>query len=376
MNELVRSYREYYREQTPRSVDALFDAMLDYDYSSYHEDMSRVLAMWREARRTGDAVRLSSNGSTTGTPRAFDFSPHFRLWRFKVEPFLRGMESKTIMVVAQLGFGALPRFGVSEDPGSSQKHFDAVGNWFKGEDLESLFGFVEEASRTHGPVNLYAMPDVWTCLVTNPHFVGLAGEHGRSIRAFVNGDFDAHFRRVGFYVRDQMVDWGSGLNFFDCEAGTRHFLPIFHFGASHCVNLLNLHRAEGSSDDLVLFEGRPSVCRCGRPYFPARVMLHHRHLIVGRNRRPVGLAPLYQSLSARYASLQFHQDESDRVTALFTSIGDVGDDPKKIADFFGEFGLEMSFTRDKYYSIGRKRFGAWRSPSVALNDFLLPKETK
>ena len=376
MTDLVRYYREYYREQTPRSVDSLFGAMLDYDYSSYHDDIRRVLAMWREARCMGDAIRLNSNGSTSGSRRSFCFSPHFRLWRFKLEPFLRGMENKTIMVVAQLGFGELPSFRVSEDRDSSQKHFDAVGNWFRNEDLGLLFDFVGRSHRDYGPINLYAMPDVWNCLVTNLHFVELAVGQSRSIRAFVTGDFDSNFKRVGFYVRDQMMDWGSGLNFFDCEAGTRHFLPTFHFGPSWCVNLLNIHKTGSFPDDLVLLGQEPSVCVCGRPYVTAEMRFHYRHMIVGKDGTPVDLAPLYESLSARYAGLQFHQDESDLVTAFCTLIGGAGEDLEKMSCFFGRFGLEMSFARDKYYSIGRKRFGAWRSDAVIAKDFLIPKETK
>lgn len=376
MNDLVRHYREYYREQSSKSIDSLFKAMLDYDYCSYHDDMKKVLAMWRQARCMGDAVRLKSNGSTTGVPRSFFFSPHFRLWRFKVEPFLRALDSKTIMVVAQLGFGAFPRFSACEDRDSSQKHFDVVGNWFEDEDLGRLFCFTRLLCGDHGPVNLYAMPDVWTCLVTNPHFVKLAFDHASDIRSFVTSDFDSHFKRVGFYVRDQMVDWGSGLNFFECEAGNRHFLPMFHFGVSSCVNLLNLHRVDGLSDDLVLFGGESGVCGCGRPYFPAEMRLHHRHMIVGQDGSPIDLAPLYESLSARYAGLQFHQNESGLVTAFCTSIGDAGRDLDKTACFFGRFGLEMSLVKDKYYSIGRKRFGAWRSQSVVAKDFIMPKEKK
>lgn len=323
----------------------------------------------------GDTVGLKSNGSTTGTSRIFNFAPHFLLWKFKLEPFLRGMDSKTIMIVAQLGFGSLPRFNVCEVQNSSQKHFDAVGNWFKGEDIESLFCFVEQTSRDHGAVNLYAIPDVWTCLVTNPHFVKIAEDHKQSIRAFVTGDFDPHFKRVGFYVRDQMLDWGSGLNFFDCEAGTKHFLPTFYFDAPFCANLLNLHKISGPSDDLVIFGGVPDLCVCGRPYIPVEMRLHHRHVIVAKNGTPFDMTALYKSLSSRYGSLQFHQDESDVITAFCTSIGDLGDDLEKMAAFFGDFGLEMYFARDKYYSIGRKRFGAWRSGSVETQDFLLPKET-
>lgn len=373
MSDLVRYYREYYREQTPSSIDALFGAMIDYDFSSYHEDMRRVYAMWRETKCSGQAVRLNSNGSTIGIPRKFDFAPHFRIWRHKVEPLLRGKDRKTMMVIAQLGRPDFERFRHSEVLGDPQKDIDAVGNWLCDDDLEMLFDLVVKTYDAYGPINLYAIPDIWTCLVTNPTFRRMVEENKEKISSFVNSDYDAIFKRIGIYVRDQMVDWGSGLNFFECEFGTRHFLPIFFYDRGSCFNLANLVRIRPSNDDRVVFGCSVEKCMCGRTYPLVHMQPHFRNMILDGRDGHFDLLPLHNSLNAHYANLQFHQGEDGAVRMFYVAMSDVDLDIDLVESYFRSGGLKIEFVQGKYYSIGRKKYRAWKSKSVDEQDFLLPK---
>lgn len=376
MSELVSRYKQYYREQTPESVVGLFSCMVDYDFFSYHDDMKKVYAMWRETRSKGDRSRFCSNGSTTGMPRSLYFAPNFLLWRNSLEPFLRGKELKTMMIAAQLGRPDLDPFRHSEVLKNSQKDIDVVGDWLSDKDIKKLFSLVSDMFDRYGPINLYALPDIWTCLVTNPSFRFLVEENRKKVASFVNSDYDSIFKRIGVHVRDQMIDWGTGLNFFDCEFGTRHFLPLFFWSGLGCLNLVNLVRSRPLSDDRVVFLGGPKMCSCGRPFIPTEMQLHFRNLITDSFGSSLDLIPLHNQLGAHYANLQFHQGVGGTVKMFYVAMSDLGDDLEIAEDYFASRGLKIKFVRGKYYAIGRKRYRAWKSESVDAQDFILPKRNK
>lgn len=371
MADLVRYYKEYYRNQNAKSLNDLFSCMLDYDFASYHTDIRRVFAMWKEARHMGESTTVWTNGSSTGRAKSFSFGPHFALWKDKIERFLRLREKKTLMVVFFPGAKQHAEFRVSEVVDSSQKDFDLVGDWISTDHLSRLFDFVDSLYQVNGPVNLYTVPNIWMCLVTNPFFVSLSNQNRSKINAFVTSDFDSYFKRTGIYLRDQMIDWGSGLNFFDCEFGTRHFLPTFYYDRD-CLSLINLRRTKASLDDLVEMDECRSLCSCGRFYIKSNMIFHFSNVIRDKSNNIVNIKNLLNNLFGHFANLQFHQDDKGLVSVFYSSVADfkLDLDLERIRVYFAEIGVKIHFWPDKYYVIGSKRYCSWRSSFVEPHDFL------
>jgi hypothetical protein len=372
MSYLVGLYENYLKEQTEDSVARLFEAFVAYDFSEYHSDIREMGLMRKEAEsKDQDCVVLQTNGSSNGTPSSYEFRPCFFEWVSRIEPFLRGMHSgKNIFLCSRLGNGMPPqKMMITEVFGNSKKNYETNANLLDGGQLVELFEFVEELHDKFGKVNFTAFPDVWNMLFSNPLFNELCEKNREKIGCFVNNDFEMLFTSKTIYIRDQMINWRSGLNFFTCESGHKHFLPIFNEDAG-CTSLINIAGGADDSDCVTLRPEGVLQCPCGRPRIPIEIVFHHRNCMVDRNGAPIDFSPLRDSLKGRYATFQIHQDEKDRVTVFLTPIGGYKrSDLDVVHSFFS--GLEISFEFNRYFEVGSKRYCFWRSERVESKDFKL-----
>lgn len=366
MSDLVRFYKNYYREQTPASIDSLFKAILNYDFSTYQEDMLKILRMHCETKCLNNGSKLYTNGSSSGEQRYFYFAPHFNIWQHKLEPFLRSKEHKTIMLITMLGQKCPSNFSIQEVWSSSQKDFDVSLNWASEEDIEKLFAFVNQVYEEHGKINLYSIPYIWTSFVTNSFFRNLAISNAHKIHAIVSGDSDAYFKRLDLYVRDQMIDWGTGMNFFKCANDKKHFLPIFFYNEFGSINLLNLKSNSIRTDDL--FKLNFETCLCGRRCF-AEIECHFANRIKDSKGALIDIQPLIDKLNSHYGNLQIHQNLAGDITVYSSVIKDENDSDL-IENYFEKRGLKTDFVADRYYTIGRKRYISWRSASIDTQNFI------
>jgi len=321
MSSLVELYKNYYREQTPESIAYLFDGMLEYDYVDYWSDIKRVAAMHSETKLMGDCSTLWTNGST-GTSKKYEFGPYLSEWACRIEQFLRNMQDgATIFLCARLGNGVPPRRMMFDEVHSSnKKHFETNANFLDDAQIEELFSHVAEIHGKGWKINFSAFPDVWNMLLSNPRFNELCRENRDKIGCFVNNDFEMFITTKEFYVRDQMINWVSGVNFFVCKHGTTHHLPTFGPG-KNCLNLINLRKKFDGSDEVSVEGERPSVCLCGVPYMPIRIEFHKHNRILDHSGIPIKLSHLGASLEGRYATLQIHQDKNEKVTVFANTIG-------------------------------------------------------
>lgn len=366
MSDLVRYYREYYREQTSEALNSLFRCMLDYDFSSYHEDMRRVHAMWREARCTGESRSLLSGGSSTGLRRKYEFGPNFSLARLLVEGFLRLSHRKTLLVAVSRG---LDRPAFTEDSNPPQYDFQIVGDWSEADHVGLLFDSIRSVSERFGPVNLCALPCVWLGLTCSPDFCVLSLENASNINSFVNTDSTPCFRRPACRVRDQMVDWGSGVNFYTCGGGERHFLPMFFAPSSRrACNLLNLKRPSRGCDDLVEIGRQAEECPCGFARMPMGFIPHSENFPRDAKGSFLGFGGLFDNVPDHTDWLQLHQVETGENSLFYScSKGDPNLDDLLLYLRIAGLG-KTEVVRSRYFSVGNKKPTFWRSGNPKFFD--------
>lgn len=369
MSKLIESYAEYFERQTEESVDLLFDSLLNYDFREYRDDAEKVAGMSRSFRCDHDPVLLYTNGSSSGRRTPYGFRPQFFRWASRIEPFLRNIHSgRNIFLCCRIGTGVPPRKLLISEVTNNKKHYDASGNFLDDNQIEELFRFTGSVYEKFGEVNFSAFPDVWNMLFSNPLFNHLCEENREKIGCLVNSDFEMFFTNRNLYVRDQMINWKSGVNFFTCRFGHKHFLPIFHM-LGGCLNLTNLAGQYDDSDKVRLQEERV-LCECGRIRVPMEVLFHQRHTPLNPDGSPIDFTPLRDSLGGRYASFQIHQDENDKITAFITPLkGSIDEETEVIRSFFS--GMELSIEVNKYFEVGSKRYCFWRSNQVQVQEFRL-----
>lgn len=359
-------YYRYCSDRTHESINDLFEGLIGYDFSNYQKDMEDMLMMRAEARQTSvGMVRLYSNGSTGGE-RSYEFSPHFHQWASKLEPFLRNMnDGKTIFLYSRPGNGKPPgKLYVSETQ-STKKHYETNANFLEEQQILDLFKFVDGLHEQYGKVNFSSFPDIWNMLFSNPLFTKMCAERKHKIGCFVNSDFEMLFGTDEFWVRDQMINWRSGLNFFTCRYGKKHFLPMF-VEDEGCTSLINMTGAKDDSDRVSLSR-EVVACECGRPRLPMEILFHGYNSILGPDGRPLDFSPLKRSLRGRYATIQFHQNHKNEIVVFMTPLDWAEDDKDAIKCFFS--GLKTEFRLNRYFEVGSKRYCFWRSESVEEKEF-------
>lgn len=368
MSKIIESYKEYFERQDEESIDLLFDVLLNYDFSFYKKDMEEVAIISLQCRSLfiDEPVILYTNGSSSGIRNPYKFKPNFFKWASCIEPFLRGVTSeKNIFLCCRLGAGSPPQKLIISEAKNNKRHYDAFGNLLEENQIRDLFEFAKKIS---GKVSFSAFPDVWNMLFSNPLFNSLCDENREKIGCFVNSDFEMFFTNKNFYTRDQMINWKSGLNFYTCKAGYKHFLPIFHIN-SGCFNLINL---DGKIDDsdIVGISEEQVLCKCGRKRMPMEILFHHKNAPKDHDGKPINFKPLKDLLKGRYATFQVHQDENNKITVLLTPVGAIEDDDlSAIKLFFSNFELSIEF--NKYFQVGSKRYCFWRSRHIEIKKFEL-----
>lgn len=371
MSDLVRYYRQYYREQTTDAFDSLFACMLDYDFSSYHDDMKRVYAMWREAKCAGDVFKLKSGGSTSGVPGAYYFGPNFKHVRFAIEGFLRMSHNKTILI------GGAPGLDVvlyREENNWPQFDMQVMCDWNNATSVEKFFALFESIFSSWGPLNLVALPALWLSLTYDPVFLDWANNNTSKIGALVNTDSTKCFNKTACRTRDQMMDWGSGVNFYTCELGLYHFLPTFFCSSDDCANLVNLKRSARSVDDLISLDEEVVLCGCGRPTLRMRFIPHKHNFPVDESGRFVDLDGMYEFIPPLIESLQIYQEPGGESEVFYSFRG--GDlDLLGLLNHLESVGFGKStVAKDRYFSVGNKSPLVWRggNPSFKTRRRLCP----
>ena len=358
MTDLVRYYREYYREQTPSAFDDLFRCMLDYDFSSYHEDMRRVFAMHSQAKCMGDTCILTSGGSSNGSRTHYFFGPNFHEVKFSLEGFLRMSENKTLLIAKSEGLNT-PR--LFEEPNPPQYDLQVVGDWAMADHIEFLFDTVEALYSDFGPINLCALPCLWLGLTCDPRFVERTSLNSHKINALVNTDNIACFRGVSCPVRDQMFDWRSGVNFYTCGRGRRHFLPVFLCSSpSSCHSLINMKRTSGRCDDVVSIDLSPAGCPCGLPSAFMEFVPHERNYPVDSAGARLNPQTIVDALPDYADWFQLLQKEDGSFGVFFHAQREKVDF-SRVFDHISGLGMgEIELDDSRYFSVGRKRPLLWR----------------
>lgn len=306
---LAEKYDWYYARPTADRLRELLAAAKGFRERDFLAFNRRVAEVARpEWVRVTDPYYLLSSGST-GKPRRYLLAPHGQTVVDTVEGWLKNPQGgRSIGLTWNYNYrleATLPGWRHFPTAGTIREHISA--DWTV--HAPTLVKLVLESTQ---PVHLVAQPNVAGVLVWHPHLSALL-RAGRCRLSTTNTE--------GFYPRrfapvdDQMIDWTTGVNFFTCRWGERHFYPLFHREADGaCSNLLNLVGKAGRDDVVEIGEGyRP--CRCGRDVVPFRFLPHaDRCPVIGG--RPFHDLTLADRLVGVYRNIQFVQ-VGERVVVHF-----------------------------------------------------------
>ena len=115
-----------------------------------------------------------------------------------------------------------------------------------------------------------------------PNVVMMMTCHDMLAECFSNGKhqifsscWDAFYDKRRINALDRMIDWKTGVNFYECESGGRHIVPIWVERNGMVTNLLNLTKASFEKSDIMDVESFEK-CECGRTRCKYKFVPHYK----------------------------------------------------------------------------------------------------
>ncbi len=223
------------------------------------------------------------------------------------------------------------------------------------------------AKKTNGPIALMSRPNTFLYLFSSPLFSAFLIKNKELISSIISSDWDAffkqkHLKQEGIHINDNMISWQTGLNFYTCKQGEKHFLPIFHTEGGKTCNLLNLTTNKSvNDDDKFYFTGPTIKCECGLFRTPFKFTAHWRYSLSESIVEDFMAVP--EQLQDRYINLQFVRNEQT-LDVLFVKNNrlDISNhDGNCIKELAEKHDLQVSFHPNKELTRGAKKPIFWHS---------------
>jgi len=352
---LIKAWSGYYGNRIS-SVD-LWSAILEYDLSDLESVTSAVSEIKRHwCFHVPNVSHIKSNGSTGLTNSTYQIGPNFDFWCPVVEQYLRNYR-----VLVRLVHGNRSTNGCYfERPFHAKNQlgqhclFLDVANPSNVAQLGDFLKRLRDENSTG--ITLCAKPTTWLLLSTDEETLDMFRELDAD--SLVNEDWEPWVSERflnSFRFNDQMIDWKTGLNFYTCHQGTKHFLPIFNLGEGACENLLNAARGKEPLSDLWVFEGEPEWCACGRPFRRFRYQSHHAH-------NPPIHRGVINDLRAGYVNLQYIVCNGV-CNIMYSSLRQAERDI-----LAGATDLPVVFREDQCVYIGDKKYNFWLADIIHVEN--------
>lgn len=254
---LLNCYKRYYESYSDAVATELFESILDFDdFENYQQFSEECYSLCLSSKRPFEAINLRTNGST-GDPRKYVFS-HFGFWGARIESFLRNSANREVIYVFDRPFITRPALSVVDPQQSHHNHKQFLLSFHA--QTDQFFEAIQDLSS----ISMISTPNVWLYITSSKKLRSTFNNCGKICQG-INTDWDifGHLQHLNFPVKDQMIDWYTGLNFYTCESGHKHVLPLFHYSNGSCKNLLNLAILDKPCDDEFI-PGEQILCECGK----------------------------------------------------------------------------------------------------------------
>lgn len=344
---IIANFEKYFQYPSDAHAYELWQSILEFeDFENLEATMSEIDKMPRNM--IGNTLVLQTNGSSSGEPSDYKFSN--LIWLGLVESHLRGspiIKMDDRLFTQKPYIERLANTGFVACVGSYRMNMNNLSHL-----KEVLNGSYRVCAKGHS----------WLAASTNPEICEFLKQ---SNAIAVNTDTELCYnKRLQIPMCDQMIDWSTGVNFWTCEKGHKHILPIFHIENNVAKNLLNVFAIEKPLDDLFVLRGTTN-CNCGKK----RVLFDFQSHF--KNNLPIN-REIIDELKCCYKYLQFIQMPPDEKLNVFYSStsSDIEEDLGRLRKLLSEY--QCNFVKDKFAYMGRgsrggKFYTFWRGNCLVAN---------
>lgn len=356
---LITAYSQYYAKANETNAHNLYENLIAYDFTDYQSFCTDVLPLYHMADTVGDHFTLESNGSS-GEYRQYLFGPLPRLWLKLVEEYTRkphGQGSIVNLVDCFPEFFDCKHCTLLPVEDGITICTKIVTNFSQPSILKILDGAFATLTDQYGELTVLGKPNRFLYLNGLPGWKELVEKY----RLKLTSTGWEPFYSNSVFVNDTMVNWKTGVNFYTCESGHKHCLPIFVRTSDGYVNLLNLKDKQVRAIDDEWLVGPQKVCDCGKPAIDF-VFTPHIDNTIKNSRGIIYKCDMASQLTGSYRNLQFIQEGDTIIVAFCGNM--TSNDVSIIERMFDEFAIKMKI--GTVNRVGLHKFPSfWNGSSVS-----------
>lgn len=341
---MISLYNSYLAD----NLNLFSDNLCKYDFLDYDPRDESLIQIWKSSVNFFDRENLRSNGSSD-LLEEYKFGPMSVLT--SIERILKYRQYHTILLVGNLQ-GRNELIKSQKSMQEQVMYFD-----YRNPDWKPLITAILGRRKSV----IKGQPNTFLYLTSDDAFLSILERCNRQIHSICTTDWEPFFRKkkLQVLVNDNMINWKTGINFYTCENGYRHFLPIFFLSDKFAINMLNnANKRLYVNDDIFTYDSTPIACGCGKTRLNFDIAFHCN------NSFRVDMT-LIEELIDKYMNLQFERKEND-ITCYFTTLcGKMSaHDEEIIRHKFGDIkfvsGIRLLTGLGKYYPF-------WESSSRTIS---------
>ena len=312
-----------------------------------------------------ESLILSTNGSTSFGRSLYGFGPFAKFWICEIERYLKGNHIAHTVTLDISHFisrtlTTTPKFTSTPDYALSKSQLTI--------DLKDPVVFSESILKLyteHGLINLLTTPSIALFLLTNKHYRSLIDYHSVHINSIITINTDPFYPSHKI-MRDQMINWQTGFNYYICQYKNTHILPLFTIDLRNALNAYaNKTASPPPYDDLIQF-CKSSNCRCGKIAYNLKYIPHIKNQIKkdGMIIRPFDIA---NNLSSCYYNLQFEQKNND-IIVHYVSKDNNSQDLEMICEYFIQYQFNVVLSNNTIFKVGQKQPAFWNGENIIVSE--------
>ena len=346
MSELVGLYEAYLHDLSESSLANFIDYSLEYNFFDYKNDTRKMYDLYNDFDKEVETISVHSNGSTNKTKTEYEIGPNARFLIQYLEKKQRNNLERVLINFRQ-DFYQVERFYFRENA-----IFSDLTSEKGAEYLISCFDQIR-----HEDFILETTPNVVLAMTCHENLIEYLSKN--KLRVVSTGD-DALYDKNKINALDRMVDWKTGVNFFECSHGRKHIFPIWFEKGRMAVNLLNLNKKKHKKSDIIEIKSFEK-CECGKMACNFELVPHYRNR-PKLNGKYITNLDIINKINGKYTNLQFIQKKDEESFFVFYDIfrhdGVENIMPQKDAEEIKLYlkDSDIQFVKNMQYLVGLQKF--------------------
>lgn len=362
VNSLADNYSRFF---SSGSIDSLLKFIQSFDLNKYEENLACISEIYKNLSSPswGQDILMKSNGSSGGNV-SYYFGSNPEIIPI-VENLMLGISDRSELTIVNSSYPIYDttRFlATQNDNGSRLLKIDFTSN-------KSVEFFLKNVKP--GSV-LQTQPHICRMMCLHEDIVKYIREESISV---VSTCDDMLVDQRLIKTRDKVIDWKTGLNYYECEYKSKHFVPIWFEEHSRSFNLVNTTSKSGHEFSDIFRPLNFFDCRCGKVGCEIHFVSHFKFKPKSGDGGDIDsrkISELSTMIPNQFVHIQFVEC-AGVINLLYDSVLSNDLDLYFVNEIEAFFGKKVILRKNKCFRIGGYKMPfLWKTDSLKMNETINP----